>query len=207
MKTGRTFYAIDTGYFGNEKAKILHRVTKNALQYLGPIVERDMKRAREFGYKYKKFTPGKKILIVPPSEKVMNMFNQPLPEIWVENVISELKKYTDRPIEVRLKPSRTERITTNTIQAALNNDVHCLITYNSIAAVEALMEGKPAIVLGQNAASVIAETNLSNIENLTYPSKDTMDAFMANLAYQQFTVAEFKSGFAWETVNESSKLL
>jgi hypothetical protein len=202
--TGRTFYAIDTGYWGNGKNKTVHRVTKNALQYLGPIVERDGDRARQFGYKFKKFKPGSKILLVPPSNKVMNMFGQPDPEIWVQQVIEELKKYTDRPVEVRLKPSRTDRVSTNTIQAALADDVHCLVTYNSIAAVEALMEGKPAIVLGQNAASVVAETSLANVEDPQTPNKDEMDAYMANLAYQQFTISEFRSGFAWKTINEGS---
>jgi len=202
--TGRTFYAIDTGYFGNGKNKNVHRVTKNALQYLGPIVERDGDRARQFGYRFKKFKSGSKILLVPPSDKVMSMFNQPDPEIWVQQVINELKKYTNRPIEVRLKPTRSDRTSTDTIQAALADDVHCLVTFNSIAAVEALMEGKPAIVLGQNAASVVAETDIRRVENPRHPNKDEMDAYMANLAYQQFTVPELRSGFAWKTVNEGS---
>ena len=203
-ETSRTFYAIDTGYFGNGKSKVVHRVTKNALQYLGPVFERGVDRARSFGYKFRKFTPGKKILLVPPSNKVMELFGQPSPEIWVEQVITELKKYTARPIEVRLKPLRSERVSTKTIQAALADNVHCLVTYNSIAAVEALMEGKPAIVLGQNAASVIAETSLQNVDSPRRPTQDEMDAYMANLAYQQFTVPELRSGFAWETVNEGS---
>ena len=63
-KTGREFYAIDTGYFGNGKSKSLHRVTKNSLQYLDPIYEREPNRAKSFGYKFKKFKPGSKILLV-----------------------------------------------------------------------------------------------------------------------------------------------
>ena len=201
---GRDFYAIDTGYFGNWKAKYLHRVTKNALQNIGPIIERPLDRAKSFGYKFNKFTKGKKILICPPSLKVMETFNQPNPEEWVQQIRKTLMRYTTRPIEIRLKPNRTERITTKSIQAALADDVHCLITYNSIAAVEALMEGKPAIVLGPNAAQSIAETNLENIETPKYPDRDTMDAFMAHLAYCQFTLEEMRSGFAWNTINESS---
>jgi hypothetical protein len=203
-ETGRTFYAIDTGYFGNRKVKTVHRVTKNALQYLGPIIERPLDRAKSFGYKFNKFKPGSKILLVPPSNKVMTLFNQPEPEVWVEQVTKEIRKYSDRPVEVRLKPSRSERVSTKSIQAALADDVHCLVTYNSIAAVESLMEGKPSIVLGENAASIIAETDLANIENPKIPSKDEMDAYMAHLAYCQFTVGELKSGYAWETVNASS---
>jgi lipopolysaccharide biosynthesis glycosyltransferase len=205
-KQNRDFYAIDTGYFGNGKIKTIHRVTKNALQYLGPIYEREGDRAKRMGYKFKKFKPGSKILLVPPSNKVMELFGQPRPEEWVKQVKAELRQYTDRPIEVRLKPTRTERVNNKSIQAALQDDVHCVITYNSIAAVEALLEGKPAIVLGQNAASVVAETSLENVENPNTPSRDIMDAYMANLAYQQFTVNELRNGFAWRTLNESSEL-
>ena len=68
------------------------------------------------------------------------------------------------------------------------------------------MEGKPAMVLGQNAASVIAETNIENIEHPRIPTKEEMNAYMNHLAYCQFTIPELRSGFAWRTVNESSKL-
>jgi len=205
-ETKRTFYAIDTGYFGNGKSKSKgwHRVTKDALQNMGPIVQRDTARLKHIGYKYQKFTEGRKILVCPPSEKVMMLFGQPDPETWVNQVVSELKKYTDRPIEIRLKPNRTERISTKTMEQALADDVHCMVTYNSIAAVEALMNGKPAIALGPNAASVICNSELSDVENLNIPDKDTMIAFMAHLSYCQFNRQEMLNGYAWRIVNEGS---
>ena len=151
---GRDFYAIDTGYFGNlkSKSKGWHRVTKNNLQNLGPIIERPTDRL--LGWKYRKFKPGKKILICPPSEKVMKFFDQPSSEEWTKQIVAQLKDITDRPIQVRLKPNRTHRITGNSIEEALEKDIHCLITYNSIAALEALNFGKPAIAL--DVSSVLA---------------------------------------------------
>jgi lipopolysaccharide biosynthesis glycosyltransferase len=205
-ETGRTFYAIDTGYFGNVgKTKVWHRITKNNLQHLGPIIERPNDRLKKIiDYKYQKQTYGRKILICPPSEKVMNLFGQPDPETWTNQVVEQLKQYTDRPIEIRLKPSRTERTTTKTIEAALADDVYCLITYNSIAAIEALMNGKPAIVLGPNAAQTICNTKLENVERLRFPNKDKMTAFMCHLSYAQFTREEMENGTAWRIVNEGS---
>lgn len=202
--TQRTFYAVDTGYFGNGKKKIWHRVTKNNLQNLGPIVERSDDRLKRIGWKFQKFRPGKDILICPPSVKIMNLFNQSDPETWTQQVIEELKQYTDRPVRVRLKPSRTERVTTNTIEDDLDNNVHCLITYNSIAATEALLHGKPAIALGPNTAQVLCNSKLSQIENLNIPSRDEMEAFARHLSYCQFTVNEFQNGTAWRIVNEGS---
>ena len=199
-QTSRPFYAIDTGYFGNSKSKMWHRITKNALQNTGPIIDRPNDRLTEF--KYRKFKKGNKILLVPPSEKVMRLFKQPDPEIWVENVIEELKKYTDRPIEIRLKPSRRDRISTNTIQSALADDVHCSITYNSIAALESLIVGVPSIALGPNCATVLCNTSLDQIENLNKPSEEEMYSLMKHLSYCQFTQEEMINGYAWSIVNE-----
>ena len=202
---GREFYAIDTGYFGNDKLKNWHRITKNALQHMGPIVERPDDRLRVIGgYSYRKQISGRKILICPPSGKVMQVFNQPDPDTWVKQVVEELKKYTDRPIEIRMKPIRQDRVTNNTMEQALANDVYCLITYNSIAATEALMLGKPAIALGPNSAQTICNTILADINNLNYPDKDTMNAYMCHLSYCQFSVKEMLNGTAWRIINESS---
>lgn len=204
--TNRTFYAVDTGYFGNTfKFKKWHRITKNNLQHLGPIVERSDDRLKKIlNYAYQKQTPGRKILICPPSEKVMNLFGQPDPEIWTAQIIEQLKKYTDRPVEVRLKPNRTERTTNKTIESALAEDVYCLITYNSIAAIEALMNGKPAIVLGPNAAHSVCNTKLNEVGNLQFPCKDKMTAFVKHLSYAQFTREEMQDGTAWRILNEGS---
>lgn len=204
--TGRTFYAIDTGYFGNVgKTKTWHRITKNNLQLLDPIRERSDDRLKKIlDYTYKKQTHGRKILICPPSEKVMNLFNQLDPESWTNRVVEQLKQYTDRPIEIRLKPTRSERVSTKTIEAALNDDVYCLITYNSIAAIEALMNGKPAIALGPNAAHTVCNTRLEDIEKLYFPRKFEMTAFMCHLSYAQFTREEMQDGTAWRILNESS---
>lgn len=204
IEKGIDFYYIDTGYFGNAKSKSKgwHRITKNNLQNLGPIIERPTDRLLR--WKFKKFRPGKKILICPPSEKVMMLFNQPSPAEWTEQVVAQLKTFTDRPIEVRMKPNRTQRISNNSLEDALDDEVHCLVTYNSIAALEALMHGKPAIALGPNCASMVCNTNLNDVENLHIPDKDEMTSLMAHLSYAQFSRDEMMNGYAWDIINEGS---
>ena len=207
--TGRPFYAIDTGYFGNAKHKTWHRVTYNALQNMSAIVPRDDKRLKiqlgNWSEIYKPFTTGSKILICPPSDKVMRMFGQGTAQEWTTKLVQQLKELTDRPVEIRMKPIRSERITTKTIKQALADDVHCLITYNSIAATEALMEGKPAITLGPNAAQLICETNLKNIETPKIPTEDEIYAFLKHLSYSQFRQPEMEDGTAWKILQEDLK--
>lgn len=206
--TGRPFYAIDTGYFGNGKHKTWHRITYNALQNMTQIISTDTERLElqlNAAWKeiYKPFTKGSKILVCPPSDKVMNFFGQGTAKAWTENLLTQLKELTDRPIEIRLKPIRSERISTKTIQDALQDDVHCLVTYNSIAATEALMEGKPAITLGPNAAQLVCETDLENIETPRIPSEEEMQQFLTHLSYSQFTQSEMEDGTAWQILQET----
>jgi len=206
LETNRNFYAIDTGYFGNagSKTKVWHRITKNSLQQTGPIIERPGDRLKKF--KYRKFNAGNKILICPPSDIVMQLFKQPSPKAWVEQVINQLKELTDRPIEIRLKPHRSERVISNPLETALADNIHCLITYNSIAALEALMYGIPAISLGPNCASVLCNTELSQIEDLNKPTEDEMYTLLKHLSYCQFTKDEMMNGCAWDILNDDSYL-
>ena len=194
---GRDFYYIDTGYFGNPvKGKLYHRITRNDVQYFGPIMDRPDDRLAQTGIGFKKFRGGTNILLAPPSQKLLMMYDIDL-ETWLNNTIEEIKKYTDRPIVIRKKQSRAVRMTEDTMEMALAQDVHCLVTFSSIAAGEALLLGKPAITLGPNAAAPLCSQSLSEIECLNVPTVDEVRAWAANLAYNQFTEAEMRDGTAW----------
>lgn len=196
------FYAIDTGYVQPGTKKDYHRITKNALQHIGPLKDRPVDRLQKLNWKYRNPRPGNKILICPPSEKVMKFYNLELNE-WLETVIDTIKSKTNRPIEIRKKPSRSERVTNNTIWKALEN-THCLVTFNSIAATEAILYSVPAIALAPNAASAICDVDLNSIERLSLPTQQEIIKFAAHLSYCQFTSKEMRSGYAWKVVNEDS---
>ena len=196
------FYAIDTGYMQPSTKKEYHRITKNALQNLQPIQERSLDRLQKLNWKYRKPRLGEKILICPPSEKVMKFYDLDLNE-WLDNVIEQIKTKTNKPIEIRKKPTREERVTTNTIWQALEN-THCLVTFNSIAATESILYSVPAIALAPNAASTICDVDLDSINNPTIPTKEQITEFAAHLSYCQFTSKEMRNGYAWKILNEGS---
>ena len=112
----RTFYYIDTGYFGNERTvsnpqgwKYWHRIVKNNLQH-GEIIPRPDDRLKRFNKEFRPWKKdGRKILIAKPDEKPCKFYGIELDK-WVEDTIEALKKYTDRPIEVRERaPKREDR--------------------------------------------------------------------------------------------------
>ncbi len=203
LETGRDFYYMDTGYFGNNvKKKVFHRITKNAMQNFGPVIKRPSDRFDATGVKLTKFRPGSKILLCPPSGKVMLYYDLDLDQ-WLEETINTIKQHTDREIVIRLKKGRTERLVSDTMAMALGQDIHCLVTFNSIAATEALLLGKPAFTLGPNAAQSLCLSDLSQIENPYVPTLDEVHAWACHLAYCQFTEPEMRSGVAWKILNET----
>jgi lipopolysaccharide biosynthesis glycosyltransferase len=199
---GRDFYYIDTGYFGNEKTKLYHRCVKNGLQFNLPIQKNcPDDRFLATGIRLRKKTLGMNILLCPPSQKALSYWNVDLQE-WLDSTVAEIKLYTDRPIIVREKQSRHLRANVNTMEMALADDVHCMVTYNSIAAVEALILGKPVFTMGPNAAQPLANTNLSRIEKPLMPVLEKVRELCCNLAYGQFTPAEMIDGTAWRILQE-----
>jgi hypothetical protein len=125
---------------------------------------------------------------------------------WMTETLDTLKACTDRPIITRLKQSRSVRQNDDTLAMALSQDVHCLVTFNSIAATEALLLGKPAITLGPNAAGALTKHTLAAIEDPYIPTLDEVEEWAAHLSYSQFTEEEMRNGFAWEILNENSNI-
>jgi len=200
----RIFYYIDTGYFGNERTainpngwKYWHRIVKNDLQH-SDIISRPSDRFQKFN---KKFQPwkksGRKILIAAPDEKPCKFYGVTKDE-WVSQTVAAIKQYTDRPVEVRERAAkRIDRIATDTLQSALDNDVFALVTYNSVAAVESIFHGIPAFTLAPaNAASPVALKDLAKINEPYYADQDKLYAWACHLAYGQVHVNEMKDGSA-----------
>jgi len=200
--TGRDFYYIDTGYFGNGKKKNYHRITRNDVQNFGPIRERPSDRFDQTGVSLKKVrADGSKILLAPPSQKLLNLYDIDL-ETWVNQTLAEIGAHTDREVVIRRKQGRSTRINDDTIEMALSQDIYCLITYSSIAAGEAILFGKPAITLGPNAAAAVCSTSISDIETIKRPNLDEISAWARHIAYCQFTEVEMRDGTAWRILND-----
>ena len=199
---GRDFYYIDTGYFGNGKKKNYHRITRNDVQNFGPVRDRPADRFDRTGVSLKKVrAEGSKILLAPPSQKLLNLYDIDL-EIWLNQTLAEIGAHTDREVVIRRKQGRSTRINDDTIEMALSQDVYCLITYSSIAAGEAILFGKPAITLGPNAAAAVCSTSIAEIETIKRPSLDEISAWAKHMAYCQFTEIEMRDGTAWGILND-----
>lgn len=196
-----TFYYMDSGYIGNYKSKLnpngwklWHRIVKNNLQH-DKIIDRPDDRWKCLDYPIEKHKLGSHILLVTPSEKPCKFYGIDR-DTWIKNTVAELKKYTDRPIIIRNKTSRNDRVRSRTIFDDLK-DCHALVTFQSIAAIESILYGVPAFTLAPTAADPVCDKDLSLIENPTIQDQDKIYKWAHHLAYGQFHIDEFKNGIAY----------
>ena len=223
IKQNIDYMYIDTGYFGNDKTKQWHRVAYNNLQTLDhlPLIDLEQRlidnlknndanywlidRFEEVhGVSLEKWKPGRRkrgdrILIVPPSQKVFNHFGGDAKE-FTEKLIKEIKLYTDRPIEIRPKVGRDKRVSYTVQDQLRSGNYHCIVTYNSIASLEAITVGMPAAVTGPNAGSYLSEKDLKNIDEPYYPDRKKLFEHIYYLTFCQLHSNEFRSPIAYKVI-------
>ena len=204
---GYTTFYMDGGYFGNYKSsfnpygnKIYHRIVKNNLQHTN-IRQVPTDRWESFNYKISNRKFGSHILLVTPSEKPCKFYGVNLEE-WISSTIAAIQKYTDRPIVVRNKTPRNKRLAHSIYEDMA--DAHAVVTYNSVAAVESVLEGVPAFTLAPTAADPVCDKDLSLLETPTLFDKDLIYQWACHLAYGQFHIDEFKDGSAYKLLYEYS---
>lgn len=187
---GFSFYQVDNAYFGRE---IYFRVTKNAVQK-NKIEIRDNKRfLDQFKIANLSFEPWKlkrngPIILCTSSEHLYRFYNTTM-KLWIEETVLRLRQYTDRPIALREKQI-------GGIEDVIR-DAWCVVTHSSAAALDALRLGIPVITTADCAASPLS-TRIEHIEN---PKMNvSRSALFSSLSYGQFTVEEFKNGYAWDIV-------
>jgi hypothetical protein len=185
---GLFFFYIDHAYFdrGHHRS---YRITRNGYE-AGAVRRCPSDRLEELGIETRPWRrSGKDIIVCPPTEYFMQAHGCP---DWLETTLETLKSSTDRPIVVREKPKPGE--TAVPLPKALET-AHALVTHSSNVAIEAVCLGTPVFVAATSAAAPVARTDLSMIEDPVYPDRD---AWLAHLAYSQYSFEEIEDGRAWK---------
>jgi hypothetical protein len=75
-----------------------------------------------------------------------------------------------------------------------------VITCQSTAAVDVLLEGVPSFCNNMSVANPVSYTDLSLIETPFYP--DNREEWIDSLLANQYLIREIESGFAWNRLRE-----
>lgn len=212
QRQSRDYYYIDTGYIGNlGKHKRWHRIVKNGMQHSEPNYNLPSDRfdsmLGEITYNHVKFDgwkpEGSAILVVTPSDKPCNFYGVNR-DTWVSETIQTLREHTDREIIVRDKADRrSERVRAGSIyNQFIEDDVYAVVTYNSIAAIEAIGYGIPAFALAPTIAAPLCLDDLSKIESPLYEDVSKVEKWQHWMAYCQYAPYEMIDGTAMQLIKE-----
>ena len=200
LEKKRNFFNLDTGYFGNTKRKEFIRVSLNNFQNCNPITQRPSERWANLNIS--SITPlsrGSSIVVVPPDLKLCKSWKLGSEDDWIDSTIQEIKKYTDRPIRVRHRPtSRHQRLLDDTFINFLSDNTWCVVGWRSNALTESVIAGIPVIALGHSATKSLYPQTLSDIESINSVSLELKQSWLNHLSYCQFTREELESGLAWK---------
>lgn len=193
-----TYYHVDHAYSfrsQNHHANAvfnqrIYRITKNGLMlnHIEQLDQDDYKRIEKYHpfYEIKPWRRvGKHILVLPPSHHVKAWYGIPQ---WEEQVVSRLKQFTDREIILKHKED------TRSFQDLLQN-AWAVVTCQSAAAVDAVLEGVPSFCDPMSMAQAVSKTDLAQIENPFYP--DNRREWFSSLLANQYLMSEIREGVAW----------
>lgn len=158
-------------------------------------------------------TSGSHILILCQRPKGFNMFTNQ--EQWLDNILSQIRSYSNRPIMIRMHPgdgSRFKQI--EKIQKKYGTSVEisehenirdalvncwCTVGLNSTPNVVAAIEGIPCYIEDprHSWAAEVAFTDISKIENPPMPDRSLWIHKIANIHWSN---DEVKSGQLWSAI-------
>jgi len=203
------YWFTDTPYFGrfdNSNLKQNNhywRICKNNV-HVGLISGCKEDRFDKFKIKVKPpQRQGNYILVCPSSPGINQYLGKPN---WLDETITKIKKYTDRPIKVRQKPRGRRTSGPSEAKVPIEEDLKdawVCVTSCSISAIESISEGVPVFCDEKSFARPIASTDLRHIENPTFADPYQ---WLCSLAYQQFTPEEFVNGKAVKILKDTGIL-
>ena len=215
VERGEEWWYVDVGYLTQQitryPAPIIHdldktyfRICKGGLHTkngkTGSVERLSKLEQQGIDVKFKGWSEGKHILLCPSSQTVTQFVNGISQGEWVEQVKSELRQHTDRPIKFRNKPRPSNEFWNTDIKDDLKN-CHCLITNMSLSSIDAILNQVPVLTHANNIAYKMSINNLPNINTPYKPSRKEVEPWLNMLSHNQFTIPEIEDGTAYRILN------
>jgi hypothetical protein len=123
--------------------------------------------------------------------------------VWVNQKISEIRKFTEKSIVVRPHPRSPFVLNMNGVQLEqprkilntydsfdINYNYHCVVNHNSGPAVQSAINGIP-VVCDQSSLAFPVSDRFENIDTPTLPSREE---WFLKLCHTEWTIEEIASG-------------
>tara|TARA_Y100000385_G_C13060912_1_gene624360 strand:- start:465 stop:1334 length:870 start_codon:yes stop_codon:yes gene_type:complete len=165
---------------------------------------------------------GNKILILGQHDASEQWNGMPSMNIWFEQQINEIRKYTDRPIQVRphprnpigfdykkykdvslVRPVMDRNTVDDTNFKDTLKDAWAVVNHSSNPAMEAVINGIPVFVSADSLCYDVGNHSLSDINNPKMPDRRE---WTEKLSYTEWFEDEIENGSPWQRIrNRISK--
>jgi len=179
----------------------------------------DDKRWKKLNIKLKPWqSTGNTIIICGQHHRSHQWRNNPSMNLWFEQQINEIRKYTNRPILVRPHPrnpigldiKKWKNVSYKPPQRDYNTiddtdfketlkHAWAVINYSSNPAIIAVFNGIPVFVSDQSLCYDVGNINISKINNPVMPNRNE---WANKLAYTEWTTNEIKQGLPWGRIKK-----
>ena len=182
----------------------------------------DSDRWKKFNIELKPWThAGEEIIICGQHHNSHQWRNNPKMYKWFEQQITEIRKYSDRPIVVRPHPRNHVNIDTtkfknvNVIPPIKNQNTYddtnfneilknawAVVNYSSNPAMQSVFNGVPVFVSEASLSYDVGNSSLADINNPKMPDRQN---WASSLAYTEWTTEEIKQGLPWARIKKRLK--
>jgi len=179
----------------------------------------DDKRWKKLNIELKPWqSTGNTIIICGQHHRSHQWRNNPSMNLWFEQQINEIRKYTNRPILVRPHPrnpigldiKKWKNVSYKPPQRDYNTiddtdfketlkHAWAVINYSSNPAIIAVFNGIPVFVSEQSLCYDVGNINISKINNPVMPNRNE---WANKLAYTEWTTNEIKQGLPWGRIKK-----
>jgi hypothetical protein len=178
---GQEFVYFDHAYFDRGWHRGNFRAIRNGLHLTSPITRPD-DRLKRWNVQIKPWKKsGSEIIVIPPSETQTAIYEC---KDWLPATLDKLKLATDRRIIVKAKDDK------RLLQFYLDT-AHALVTYASVAGVEAAIAGVPVFATENCPAWQVSAGPLDRIEKPVYA--ENRHQWACGLAYASWNWDEMKT--------------
>jgi hypothetical protein len=174
----------------------------NGLGYFGPKGMDDQRR-KKLNLRLRDWRQRNEILLCSQHTNCRQWDGMPNLDVWIDNTVKQLKKYTDRKIVVRFHPRHALKKTStddrlvyeypreeNSFASALDRS-WAVINWNSCPGVVAAQLGVPVFVGSDSLAAPVGNLDFSKIESPTMPNREQ---WFNDLVYTEWLLDEISNG-------------
>lgn len=170
LDNGHQFVYFDHSYFQRGWHRHHFRAVRNGL-HLTEMLDRPDDRMKRFGVTVEPWRKtGREVVIIPPSVAQMQVYGN---HDWLMQTESRLSQITDRPVTCKTSKETSLR--------EFLSDAWAVVTYASVAGVEAALMGVPVFSTDRCPSWPVCAGPLENIETPAYA--DFREKWAASLAY------------------------